>query len=177
MKFPIGKKSLALIKKYAASRQTAYRLPQIDISAIPDEVIIRECQKYADAVDNITTGAVVNYGFSSDAREALISFACDCGISALRQLSVLYFEDIPAAMLKYNTINGEVVDSLTQRRAEEYELLTGKKPPSVDDEDDEKEPSAGGDTPVTPPEGGKDDPENPPAENGGDDNQTGDGTE
>ncbi len=131
LKTKIGDKSLELIKKYAAAHQLAHRLPVVEITDYSDKQIVEYCQKYADAVDNIITPTAVVGGFTMDQRDALISFASDCGISALRKVCTLPIDEIPEAMLKYNIINGEVVDSMTQRRAEEYKLFTGNEVPGT----------------------------------------------
>lgn len=136
LKTKIGDKSLELIKKYAAAHQLAHRLPVVDIADYTDKQIIEYCQKYANAVDAIITPTAVVGGFTMDQRDALISFASDCGISALRKVCTLPVDEIGEEMLKYNVINGEVVDSMTQRRAEEYTLFTGEEAPTEDTTDE-----------------------------------------
>lgn len=121
----LGDKALTLIKNYESSHRTAFRIPSppADAPELTDNQLIRLNQKYADIVDSI--GMPHGVQLTDDQRDALISFAYDMGVSNLRKLIRVPFDEIADEMLKYDKVDGVVYPGLTQRRTEESALFGG----------------------------------------------------
>lgn len=147
MRRKMGEAALELIKTYETAHRTAFRIPSpgADAPELTDKRLVRLCQKYADAVDSINMPHGME--LSDDQRDALISFAYDMGISNLRKLIKVPYDEIADEMTKYDKVDGIVYPGLTQRRFAEAKLFGGLTvtPPEKDNGDDSKEPDDGGD--------------------------------
>lgn len=143
MSRPIGEAGLALIKNWEGCRLTAYkpvatelywtigwghygpdvRKGQTITQAEADRLLVLDCQRFADAVDNpyyVPLTAKLN----ANQRDALISFAFNCGEGNLKKLCVnRTLEQICDAMSLYNKAGGKVLVGLERRRAAEQRLF------------------------------------------------------
>ncbi|MCM1440348.1 MAG: hypothetical protein NC131_14260 [Roseburia sp.] len=141
MRRKMGDTALELIKTYETAHRTAFRIPSqaADAPELTDKQLVRLCQKYADAVDSINMPHGLE--LSDDQRDALISFAYDMGISNLRKLIKVPFDEIADEMTKYDKVDGVVYPGLTQRRFAEAELFGGLTvtPPEKDTEPENPE--------------------------------------
>lgn len=140
---PIGAAGLALIKRFEGCRLTAYKPVRTEVywtigwghygpdvqegqtitQAEADELLVADCQRFADAVDcpgNVPMTAQLN----ANQRDALISFAYNCGAGCLRTLCKgRTLPEIRDAMALYNKSGGKVLVGLQRRRAAEQELF------------------------------------------------------
>lgn len=143
MSRPIGSAGLALIQKWEGCRLTAYKAVPTEqywtigwghygpdvrqgdriTQAEADALLVSDCQRFADAVDDpayvpLTAELNVNQ------RDALISFAFNCGVGNLRTLckgrSLMQIRD---AMAKYTMAGGKSLLGLERRRAAEQALF------------------------------------------------------
>lgn len=140
----MGEKALELIKTYETAHRTAFRIPSqaADAPEPTDKQLVRHCQKYADAVDSINMPHGLE--LSDDQRDALISFAYDMGISNLRKLIKVPFDEIADEMVtKYNKVDGVEYPGLTQRRFAEAELFGGLTVTPDEKDTESKEPDEG----------------------------------
>lgn len=143
MSRPIGEAGLALIKNWEGCRLTAYKpvateaywtigwghygpdvkKGQTITQEEADKLLVADCQRFADAVDNpyyVPLTAQLN----SNQRDALISFAFNCGESNLYKLCKgRTLEQICEAMSLYNKAGGKVLLGLERRRAAEQRLF------------------------------------------------------
>lgn len=143
MSKPIGEAGLTLIKNWEGCRLTAYkpvatephwtigwghygpdvRKGQTITQAEADALLVEDCQRFADAVDdpaNVPLTAQLN----ANQRDALISFAFNCGEGNLRKLCEnRTLEQICDAMSLYNKAGGKVLLGLERRRAAEQRLF------------------------------------------------------
>lgn len=136
----IGNAGLELIKSFEGLRLEAYRCPAgkwtigfgttsgvypgMKITkAQAEKMLIADCQKFADAVDNIQNVPLTE-SLNSNQRDALISFSYNCGTGNLKKLCKgRTLEEIADALLLYNKANGKVLAGLTRRRKAERELF------------------------------------------------------
>lgn len=140
---PIGEAGLALIKRFEGCRLKAYKpVPtekywtigwghygldveegQTITQAEADNLLVVDCQFFADAVDspsNVPLTAQLN----ANQRDALISFAFNCGAGNLRTLCKgRTLPEIRDAMALYNKSGGKVLAGLVRRRAAEQKLF------------------------------------------------------
>lgn len=140
MRKPIGREALEMIKCFEGCRLQAYKCPagvwtigyghtagvkqgQVITQAQADEFLISDCQKFADYVDN-PAYVPITKGLNNNQRDALISFAYNCGAGSLRTLCKgRTAAQIAEAMLLYNKAGGKVLAGLTKRRKAERELF------------------------------------------------------
>ena len=139
---PIGAAGLALIKKFEGCRLKAYKPvstekywtigwghygPDVQAGQTitqeeADRLLVADCQKFADAVDNPRNCPLIGQ-LNANQRDALISFAFNCGAAALRTLCRgRGLPQIRDAMALYNKSGGKVLNGLVRRRAEEQAL-------------------------------------------------------
>ena len=140
---PIGAAGLALIKKFEGCRLTAYRaVPteaywtigwghygpdvregQTITQARADALLAADCQRFADMVDDPAYCPPAGR-LNANQRDALISFAFNCGAGCLKTLcGGRTPSEICAAMALYNKAGGRVLAGLTRRRAAEQALF------------------------------------------------------
>ena len=136
----IGQAGLDLIKKYEGCRLTSYRCVagvltigyghtygvkegQKCTQAQAEQWLIEDCQKFADYVDNPSYVPVTSQ-LNDNQRDALISFAYNCGQANLKTLCAgRSIAEISKAILKYNKAGGKVIQGLIDRRNEEKKLF------------------------------------------------------
>lgn len=139
---PIGAAGLALIKKFEGCRLKAYKPVSTEVywtigwghygpdvqagqtitQEEADRLLVADCQKFADAVDNPRNCPLIGQ-LNANQRDALISFAFNCGAVALRTLCRgRGLPQIRDAMALYNKSGGKVLNGLVRRRAEEQAL-------------------------------------------------------
>lgn len=143
MSKPIGAAGLALIKNFEGCRLTAYkpvstevywtigwghygpdvREGQVITQAEADALLVSDCQRFADAVDN-PAYCPLTAQLNANQRDALISFTFNCGAGCLKTLCKdRTLAQICEAMALYNKAGGEVLAGLTRRRAAEQKLF------------------------------------------------------
>ena len=144
MSKPIGAAGLALIKRFEGCRLTAYKPVPTEkywtigwghygpdvregeriTQAEADAMLAEDCQRFANAVDD--PGYVpLTDKLNANQRDALISFAFNCGVGNLKTLCKgRSLPQICTAMEKYNKAGGKVLVGLTRRRAAEQALFT-----------------------------------------------------
>lgn len=143
MSRPIGAAGLALIKRFEGCRLTAYkpvptekywtigwghygpdvcqgdRITQVEA----DAMLAADCQRFADAVDN-PAYCPLTAQLNDNQRDALISFAFNCGEGNLKKLCRgRTLPEICAAMEKYVLAGDKVLQGLVRRRKAEQELF------------------------------------------------------
>ena len=139
----IGDAGLKLIKKFEGLRLKAYRCASgvltigyghtggvtegMEISkSKAEKLLIQDCQKFASYVDDAKYVPVTNQ-LNDNQRDALISFAFNCGQNNLRTLcSGRDVETIGKKITLYNKSNGKVLQGLVDRRKAEQELYFKK---------------------------------------------------
>lgn len=143
MSRPIGSAGLALIQKWEGCRLEAYKaVPTEQHWTIgwghygpdvrqgdritqdeADALLISDCQRFADAVDD-PAWVPLTADLNANQRDALISFAFNCGAGNLRTLcrgrSLMQIRD---AMAKYTMSGGKSLLGLERRRAAEQALF------------------------------------------------------
>ena len=137
---PIGKEALEMIRQFEGCRLTAYKCPagvwtigyghtagvkegQTITQAQADAFLISDCQKFADYVDN-PAYVPITAGLNDNQRDALISFAYNCGAGNLKTLCKgRTAAQISSAILLYNKAGGTVLPGLTKRRRAEQKLF------------------------------------------------------
>ena len=156
MSKPIGAAGLALIKKFEGCRLKAYKPVPTEkywtigwghygpdvregdriTQAEPDAMLAGDCQRFANAVDD--PGYVpLTDKLNANQRDALISFAFNCGAGCLKTLCKgRSLPHICAAMALYDKSNGKPLAGLTRRRKAEQTLFN--TPIKEDDMDIEK---------------------------------------
>lgn len=143
MSKPIGAAGLALIQKWEGCRLQAYKpvptekywtigwghygpdVKQGDVitQQEADEMLVRDCQRFADAVDN-PTYVPLTAQLNANQRDALISFAFNCGEGNLQTLCRnRSLQQIRDAMAKYTLSGGKSLLGLERRRVEEQKLF------------------------------------------------------
>lgn len=139
---PIGEAGLALIKRFEGCRLKAYKpVPtethwtigwghygpdvkegQTITQAEADAMLLSDCQRFAGAVDNPSNVPLTSQ-LNDNQRDALISFAFNCGAGNLRTLCKgRTLTEIREAMALYNKSGGKVLAGLVRRRAAEQAL-------------------------------------------------------
>ena len=143
MSKPIGAAGLALIKQFEGCRLTAYKPVPTETywtigwghygpdvregdritQAEADAMLAEDCQRFANAVDD--PGYVpLTDKLNANQRDALISFAFNCGVGNLKTLCKgRSLPQICTAMEKYNKAGGKVLVGLTHRRKAEQDLF------------------------------------------------------
>lgn len=143
MSRPIGEAGLWLIKTWEGCRLKAYKPvatekywtigwghygPDVTAGMVitqdqADKLLVADCQRFADAVDNPSYCPLTTQ-LNANQRDALISFAFNCGTGNLKTLCRnRSLEQIRNAMAKYNLAGGKVLVGLTRRRAAEQKLF------------------------------------------------------
>ena len=137
----VGQAGLELIKQFEGCHLEAYLDPvgvwtigyghtyQVKpgmkiTQAQADSYLREDVQSYANAVDDVRIVAVTRQ-LNANQRDALISFAFNCGTGSLKQLCRgRSIEVISQHISAYNKgINGKVLPGLTRRRAAELALF------------------------------------------------------
>lgn len=139
----IGKNGLELIKCFEGCKLVAYKCPAgvwtigyghtglvdgkkiisgmciTDVKA--EQLLKQDCQKFANYVDDRN---LVPMPLNIYQRDALISFAFNCGQGNLKTLCAnRTTEQIADKILLYNKAGGKVLPGLTRRREAERELF------------------------------------------------------
>ena len=156
MSNPIGAAGLLLIKNFEGCRLKAYKpVPtekywtigwghygpdvqegQTITQAEADAMLVADCQRFADAVDN-PAYCPLTAQLNANQRDALISFTFNCGAGCLKTLCKgRSLPQICAAMALYDKSNGKPLAGLTRRRKAEQTLFN--TPIEEDDMDIEK---------------------------------------
>ena len=156
MSKPIGAAGLALIKNWEGCRLKAYKpVPtekywtigwghygpdvkegQVITRAEADAMLVADCQRFADAVDN-PANCQLTAQLNANQRDALISFTFNCGAGCLRTLCRgRTLPQICEAMALYDKSNGKPLAGLSRRRKAEQALFN--TPIEEDDMDIEK---------------------------------------
>lgn len=136
----IGQEALEMIKRFEGCRLQAYKCPagvwtigyghtagvkqgQGITQAQAEEFLIADCQKFADYVDN-PAYVPITASLNDNQRDALISFAYNCGAGNLRTLCKgRTAAQIADKILLYDKAAGKVLAGLTKRRKAERELF------------------------------------------------------
>lgn len=136
----VGQAGINLIKEFEGCRLTAYKCPagvwtigyghtagvkrgMTITQAQADKYLVEDCQKFADYVDNKAYVPFTNQ-LNSNQRDALISFAYNCGPGSLKTLCEKRdISQVAAALLLYNKANGQVLAGLVRRRQAERDLF------------------------------------------------------
>ena len=139
---PIGEAGLALIKQFEGCRLKAYKPVSTEVywtigwghygpdikegqtitQAEAAAMLKADCQRYADAVDDPNNCPLTDQ-LNNNQRDALISFAYNCGAGNLRMLCrSRTLDQIRDAMALYNKSGGVVLKGLERRRAAEQAL-------------------------------------------------------
>lgn len=143
MSKPIGAAGLALIKRFEGCRLTAYKPVPTEkywtigwghygpdvregdriTQAEADAMLAGDCQRFANAVDD--PGYVpLTDKLNANQRDALISFAFNCGVGNLKTLCKgRSLPQICTAMALYDKSNGKPLAGLTRRRKAEQALF------------------------------------------------------
>ena len=153
MSKPIGEAGLYLIKTWEGCRLKAYKPVSTEqywtigwghygpdvkegqtiTQEQADAMLLQDCQRYADAVDN-PAYVPLTAQLNANQRDALISFAYNCGVSSLRTLCRdRTLDAIAKALPLYVKAGGKTLLGLVRRRAAEQELFYTP----VDEEDEE----------------------------------------
>lgn len=140
---PIGAAGLDLIKNWEGCRLTAYKpvptetywtigwghygpdVRQGDTitQAEADALLVSDCQRFADAVDD-PANVPLTSSLNANQRDALISFAFNCGAGNLRTLCRgRTLAQICEAMSLYTKSGGKSLLGLERRRAAEQRLF------------------------------------------------------
>ncbi len=140
---PIGSAGLALIQSFEGCRLKAYKAvssekywtigwghygpdvskDQTITQAKADDLLRKDCQKFADAVDN-PDYCPVTATLNANERDALISFTYNCGAGNLKTLCHGRTKrEICAAIIRYNKSGGRVLNGLSRRREAEQKLF------------------------------------------------------
>lgn len=137
----INKKGLELIKKYEGCRLLAYKCPagvwtigyghtagvksgMAITKADAERLLLQDLKRFEEGVETLVKVPLTSNQFS-----ALVSFAFNCGISALRNstlLKKLNVGDLNGAareILRWDKVNKKPVEGLTKRRKEEQQLF------------------------------------------------------
>lgn len=143
MSKPIGAAGLALIQNWEGCRLTAYKpVPtekywtigwghfgpdvkegQTITQEEADRLLVIDCQRFADAVDN-PYNVPLTAQLNANQRDALISFAFNCGEGNLRKLCKgRTLAQICDAMSLYTLAGGKSLVGLERRRAAEQRLF------------------------------------------------------
>lgn len=140
---PIGEAGLDLIRRFEGCRLKAYKPVstekywtigwghcgpdvkegQVIAQAEADALLASDCQRFADAVDS-PRYVPLTARLNANQRDALISFAFNCGTGNLRTLCKgRGLPEIRDAMSLYNKAGGATLPGLTRRRQAEQTLF------------------------------------------------------
>lgn len=140
---PIGEAGLSLIKNWEGCRLTAYKPVPTETywtigwghygadvhqgdqitQAEADALLLSDCQRFADAVDN-PAYVPLTAQLNANQRDALISFAFNCGAGNLKTLCAnRTLDQICEAMSLYTKSGGKSLVGLERRRAAEQKLF------------------------------------------------------
>ena len=143
MSKPIGSAGLALIQRFEGCRLKAYKpIPtekywtigwghygpdvregQVITQPEADSLLAADCQRFADAVDN-PAYCPLTAQLNDNQRDALISFAFNCGTGCLKTLCKgRTLAQVRDAMALYNKAGGKVLPGLERRRKAEQALF------------------------------------------------------
>ena len=143
MSKPIGPAGLALIQRFEGCRLKAYKpIPtekywtigwghygpdvregQVITQPEADSLLAADCQRFADAVDN-PAYCPLTAQLNDNQRDALISFAFNCGTGCLKTLCKgRTLAQVRDAMALYNKAGGKVLPGLERRRKAEQALF------------------------------------------------------
>lgn len=137
----INNKGLELIKKYEGCRLLAYKCPagvwtigyghtqdvksgMAITKADAERLLLQDIKRFEEGVE-----ALVKVPLTSNQFSALVSFAFNCGLAALRSstlLKKLNIGDLNGAareILRWDKVNKKPVEGLTKRRKEEQKLF------------------------------------------------------
>ena len=156
MSKPVGTAGLALIKKYEGCRLKAYKpVPsekywtigwghygpdvkegQVITQPEADRLLAADCQRFADAVDNPAC-CPLTAQLNANQRDALISFAFNCGAGCLKTLCKgRTLPQVRDAMVLYNKAGGKVLPGLERRRKAEQTLFDTPATPASEKKED-----------------------------------------
>lgn len=140
---PIGEAGLALIQRFEGCRLKAYKPVSTEVywtigwghygpdvqagqtitQAEADAMLAADCQRFAGAVDN-PGNVPLTAQLNANQRDALISFAFNCGAGCLKTLCRdRTLPEIRDAMSLYNKSGGATLPGLVRRRAAEQALF------------------------------------------------------
>lgn len=140
---PVGAAGLALIQSFEGCRLTAYKPvptekywtigwghcgPDVNeretiTQAQADALLAADCQRFANAVDN-PAYCPLTKKLNANQRDALISFAYNCGEGSLQRLCKgRSLPEIRNAMVLYDRSGGKHLPGLTRRRKAEQALF------------------------------------------------------
>ena len=143
MSKPIGPAGLALIQRFEGCRLKAYKpIPtekywtigwghygpdvregQVITQPEADSLLASDCQRFADAVDDPAYCPLAAQ-LNANQRDALISFAFNCGTGCLKTLCKgRTLAQVRDAMALYNKAGGKVLPGLERRRKAEQALF------------------------------------------------------
>ena len=143
MSKPIGPAGLALIQRFEGCRLKAYKpIPtekywtigwghygpdvregQVITQPEADSLLASDCQRFADAVDN-PAYCPLTARLNDNQRDALISFAFNCGAGCLKTLCKGRTPaQVRDAIALYNKAGGKVLPGLERRRKAEQALF------------------------------------------------------
>ena len=137
----INNKGLELIKKYEGCRLLAYKCPagvwtigyghtagvksgMAITKADAERLLLQNLKRFEEGVETLVKVPLTSNQFS-----ALVSFAFNCGISALRsstllkKLNVGNLNGAAREILRWDKVNKKPVEGLTKRRKEEQKLF------------------------------------------------------
>ena len=156
MRKPIGAAGLLLIKNFEGCRLKAYKPvatekywtigwghygPDVQegqtiTQAEADAMLVADCQRFADAVDN-PAYCPLTAQLNDNQRDALISFAFNCGTGCLKTLCKgRTLAQVRDAMALYNKAGGKVLPGLERRRKAEQALFDTPVAPASEKKED-----------------------------------------
>lgn len=156
MSKPIGPAGLALIKRFEGCRLKAYKpIPterywtigwghygpdvregQTITQPEADAMLTADCQRFADAVDDPAC-CPQTARLNDNQRDALISFAFNCGAGCLKTLCKgRTLSQVRDAMALYNKAGGKVLLGLERRRKAEQALFDTPAAPASEKKED-----------------------------------------
>ena len=156
MSKPIGPAGLALIQRFEGCRLKAYKaIPSEKYWTIgwghygpdvregqtitqpeADSLLAADCQRFADAVDDPAC-CPQTVCLNDNQRDALISFAFNCGAGCLKTLCKgRTLPQIRNAMALYNKAGGKVLPGLERRRKAEQALFDTPVAPASEKKED-----------------------------------------
>ena len=156
MSKPIGPAGLALIQRFEGCRLKAYKpIPtekywtigwghygpdvqegQTITQSEADSLLVADCQRFADAVDDPAYCPLAAQ-LNANQRDALISFAFNCGAGCLKTLCKgRTLPQVRNAMALYNKAGGKVLPGLERRRKAEQALFDTPVAPASEKKED-----------------------------------------
>ena len=156
MSKPIGPAGLALIKRFEGCRLKAYKPIPTEIywtigwghygpdvregqtitQPEADAMLTADCQRFADAVDDPAC-CPQTARLNDNQRDALISFAFNCGAGCLKTLCKgRTLSQVRDAMALYNKAGGKVLLGLERRRKAEQSLFDTPAAPASEKKED-----------------------------------------